>query len=83
MKKFATIVTAILIAAPVFAEDGPDQETIEQIEAMLAEMECQMDTDDIEVEENGYDLDDVICKGGSQFDIKLDKDLKEVSRREE
>ena len=36
--------------------------------------------DDIEVEDDGYDLDDVICKGGNQFDIKLDKDLNEVSR---
>ncbi|MEO9514118.1 MAG: hypothetical protein ABJH45_22030 [Paracoccaceae bacterium] len=42
-----------------------------------------MDSDDIEVEEDGYDLDDVICKGGDQFDIKLDKDLNEVSRRAE
>ena len=38
---------------------------------------------DIEVEDDGYELDDVICKGGNQFDIELDKDLNEVERRAE
>lgn len=72
--KHATVLALVaLISAPAFAEDGPDAATVEKIEATLAAMECQMDSDDIEVEEDGYDLDDVICKGGNQFDIKLDK----------
>ncbi|WP_417669616.1 PepSY domain-containing protein [Roseibium sp.] len=54
------------------------------IMAKLTEMECQMSPDDIEVEEDGgYELDDVICKGGKQFDIKLDADLNETGRRAE
>ena len=60
-----------------------DAETVEKIEAYLASIECQMDPDDIEVEDDGYELDDVICKGGNQFDIELDKDLNEVGRRAE
>lgn len=71
------------LAAPLYASDAPDAYTVSKIEAWLASIECQMDPDDIEVEDDGYDLDDVICKGGNQFDIKLDKDLKEVSRRAE
>lgn len=59
------------------------QETVDAIMAKLTEMECQMDAGDIEMEDDGYDLDDVICKGGNQFDIKLDMDLNEVSRRAE
>lgn len=58
-------------------------ETVAKIEAYLASIECQMDPDDIEVEDDGYELDDVICKGGNQFDIKLDKDLNETGRRAE
>ncbi|MEP3844637.1 MAG: PepSY domain-containing protein [Paracoccaceae bacterium] len=79
------IITAALIgvAAPSFADGHLDADTIAKIESWLASVECQMDSDDIEVEEDGYDLDDVICKGGDQFDIKLDKDLNEVSRRAE
>ena len=81
-KTFATIL-AMTLAAPAFADGHVDAETVEKIEAMLAEMECQMDPADIEVEDDGYELDDVICKGGNQFDIELDKDLNEVGRRAE
>lgn len=81
MKKLAAI--ALLTAAPALAEGHIDAETVEKIEAWLASIECQMDPDDIEVEDNGYELDDVICKGGNQFDIELDKDLNEVGRRAE
>ena len=84
MKHVLTFAAVALLAGPALAQDdGPSPEVVEQIEAKLAEMECQMDPDDIEVEEDGYDLDDVICKGGNQFDIKLDMDLNEVSRRAE
>lgn len=81
MKRTACIIT--LLATPAFADGHLDAETVEKIEAYLTSIECQMDPDDIEVEEDGFDLDDVICKGGNQFDIKLDKDLNEVSRRAE
>ncbi|SLN69454.1 PepSY domain-containing protein [Ruegeria meonggei] len=82
MKKLGVLLIAGLIATPAFA-DEIDAATVEKIEAYLASIECQMDPDDIEVEDDGYDLDDVICKGGNQFDIKLDKDLNEVSRKAE
>lgn len=82
MKKLGILGVVGLLAAPAFA-DEIDAETVGKIEAYLGSIECQMDPDDIEVEEDGYDLDDVICKGGNQFDIKLDKDLNEVSRRAE
>lgn len=83
MKRIFAIAAASLIAAPVVASTEVDADTVAKIEAYLASIECQMDPDDIEVEDDGYDLDDVICKGGNQFDIKLDKDLNEVSRRAE
>ncbi len=73
----------LLLTGPAFAEGEIDPDIIEQIENILADMECQMDPDDIEVEDDGYELDDVICKGGHQFDIELDKDLNEVNRRAE
>ncbi|NOD30213.1 PepSY domain-containing protein [Ruegeria sp. HKCCD6228] len=82
MKNIGILIITGLLAAPASA-DEIDTETVERIEAYLASIECQMDPDDIEVEDDGYDLDDVICKGGNQFDIKLDKDLNEVSRKAE
>lgn len=78
------IFCATLLATPALAENHEiDAATVEKIEAYLASIECQMDPADIEVEDDGYELDDVICKGGNQFDIELDKDLNEVGRRAE
>ena len=83
MKTAIAAISALVLAAPAFAEDGPSQEIVDKIMAKLTEMECQMDPKDIEVEDGGYELDDVICKGGNQFDIELDKDLNETGRRAE
>ena len=84
MKHAFAFFAATLLAVPAVAsEEQVDAETVDKIVAMLADMECQMDPADIEVEENGYELDDVICKGGNQFDIELDADLNEVGRRAE
>lgn len=83
MKRLIFLASASLLMTPAFADEAVDPETVTKIEAFLASIECQMDPDDIEVEDDGYDLDDVICKGGNQFDIKLDKNLNEVSRRAE
>jgi len=83
MKQILACTAAVLLAGPAFAAAHIDAETVEKIEAYLASIECQMDPDDIEVQDDGYELDDVICKGGNQFDIELDKDLNEVGRRAE
>lgn len=88
MKFIITTVAALALAAPAFADSHGDdaqipQETVDAIMAMLTDMECQMDAGDIEMEDGGYELDDVICKGGNQFDIELDADLNEVGRRAE
>ena len=85
MRVLVACAAAALVAAPAFAnDDDPTPEAVTAIEAKLAEMSCQMDPDDIEVEDDGtYDLDDVICEGGNQFDIVLDADFNEVSRRAE
>ncbi|GAA4219446.1 hypothetical protein GGQ68_003764 [Sagittula marina] len=87
MKRFATAALILGLASPVFADSHEEmeipQETVDAIMSMLTDMECQMAPDDIEMEDGGYELDDVICKGGDQFDIELDADLNEVGRRAE
>jgi hypothetical protein len=86
MKHLMTLALAGLLAMPAFAahdDDHPDAETIAKIEALLADMKCQMDPDDIEIDDDGYDLDDVICEGGKQFDIKLNADFEVIEQREE
>lgn len=76
---------ALILAATGFAASAQtvSPEIVAQITAKLAEMNCQMDPADIEVDGTGYELDDVICEGGNQFDIALDADLNETGRRAE
>lgn len=82
MKTIYTLLAALLIASPAFpAAHEIDEATVEAITEMLAEMNCQMDPDDIEKEDDGYELDDVICEGGQQMDIELDAELNETGRR--
>ncbi|MEO9527718.1 PepSY domain-containing protein [Roseibium sp.] len=78
-------VAALAFSTSVFAagEAEVSAETEAAIMAKLTVMECQMAPDDIEVTEDGFELDDVICKGGKQFDIELDGDLNETGRRAE
>lgn len=83
MKKLLLTLPFLALSAPVYAESHVSPEVIAAIEAKLVVMKCQMDTDDIEVEDDGYELDDVICEGGNQFDIELDAEINEIGRRAE
>ncbi|WP_299649230.1 PepSY domain-containing protein [uncultured Jannaschia sp.] len=75
---------SLALTGPVLAQDEVSEEVVATITEVLADMNCQMDPDDIEVTETeGYELDDVICEGGQQYDIELDQAFNEVSRRAE
>lgn len=73
---------ALALGASASAEETVDEATVEKINAMLTEMQCEMDEDDIERDGDGYELDDVFCADG-QYDIELDGDLKVVNKRKE
>ncbi|MHA6347063.1 PepSY domain-containing protein [Roseivivax sp. CAU 1761] len=81
---------AALIAVPQLAladghgamEGEVSAEVEERIMTMLADMQCEVEPENIEVEEDGYELDDVFCADG-QYDIELDAELNETGRRKE
>ncbi|KMK65542.1 PepSY domain-containing protein [Puniceibacterium sp. IMCC21224] len=82
---FRKSLTALVLIAPVAvfaADDAVSAEVQEQIVSMLADMQCEMDVDDIEADDGGYELDDVYCADG-QYDINLDGDLKVTNKRKE
>ena len=62
-----------LATAPAMADDVTEEEAA-KIMAALAEIQCEMDEDDIEKEDDGYELDDVFCADG-QFDIDMDAEF--------
>lgn len=75
---------AAAFALPALADDEkPTPEQITKIDAALAAMTCEVDSANIEVEDDGsFDLDDVICADG-QYDVKLNADFTEKERRKE
>ncbi|MAC81870.1 MAG: hypothetical protein CML66_27885 [Rhodobacteraceae bacterium] len=82
MTRFVLILAALAAATPVLADEAPSGPEIEKIVALLDGMQCEMDPDDIEVEADGYELDDVFCADG-QYDIELSKDFEVVEKRKE
>jgi len=80
MKPVLAAAALMLLAAPALAEATPEQ--IAAIDAKLAEMQCEVDPDNIEMEDGGFDLDDVICVDG-QYDIAMDADLNVTEQRKE
>lgn len=77
------LVAGALALAPVaaMAQEVP-ADVVTKIQAMLTEMQCEVDPANIEADDAGYELDDVFCADG-QYDIKLDKDLKVVNKNKE
>lgn len=82
MKKLALSTALIALSAPAWADGEVSDEVKANVVAMLAEMSCEMDTDDIEVEDDGYELDDVYCADG-QYDITVDAELNVTGKRKE
>ena len=78
------IAAALALAAwPALADTDPTADQIAQIDSLLGSMTCEVDPDNIDVEDaGGFDLDDVICVDG-QYDIKLDADYKVLEQRKE
>lgn len=80
MKPVLAAAALMLIAVPALAEATAEQ--IAAIDAKLAEMQCEVDPDNIETEDGGFDLDDVICADG-QYDIAMDANLEVTEKRKE
>jgi hypothetical protein len=62
--------------------EGLTPEVMEQINSLLAGMDCEVDPGNIEAQNGGYELDDVFCADG-QYDLELDSNLNETNRRKE
>lgn len=85
MKKLFIAALLAGFAMPALADDDEKAtaEQIAKIDEVLAAVSCEVDPDNIEVEEDGsFDLDDVICADG-QYDVKLNADFTEKERRKE
>lgn len=83
MKKSVVVAVFVALSTPVMADTAATPEQIAKIDEVLAAMTCEVDADNIEIEDDGsFDLDDVICADG-QYDVKLNADFTEKERRKE
>jgi len=83
MKQTLMIAGAALclsMTSPLAADVTAEEEA--KIMALLAEMQCEMDGDDIERQEDGFELDDVFCADG-QYDIDLNTDFEVTNKKAE
>ncbi|WP_108682905.1 PepSY domain-containing protein [Methyloceanibacter sp. wino2] len=58
------------------ADEALTEEQIEGVEMAIKAMGCTVEDTNIEMENDGYEADDVICEDDKQFDVYLDKDFK-------
>jgi hypothetical protein len=81
--KAVLFVLAAAIAAPslVMAQEVTE-EHMARIDEVLAAKECEVDPAKVEVEDDGFDLVDVMCASG-QYDIKLDANFAVIEERNE
>ena len=76
-----TLITAfaltIAMATAAFAvEEALTEEQVEGVQTAIRAMGCTVEDTDIEIENGGYEADDVVCKDDKKFDVYLDKDFK-------
>ena len=58
------------------------EEHMARIDEVLTAKQCEVDPANVEVEDDGFDLDDVMCASG-QYDIKLDANFTVLEERKE
>lgn len=82
MKPILIAAGILMMAGPALADDKATPEQLTRIDQVLASMSCEVDHDNVEVENGVFDLDDVMCADG-QYEIKLDASYNVTDRRKE
>ena len=79
----ATLALALVTASSAYAMDEAlTEQQIEGVQKTIKGMGCTVEDTEIEMEKDGYEVDNVICKDDKQFEVDLDKDFK-VTKKEE
>ena len=81
MKRIIIAACALaLFSAPSFADSKPADDEAGKIKQTLSDWGCTGGTFEKETEASGmFEADDVKCKDGNQYDVKLDGSFKIIS----
>ena len=85
MRTLATALALTFVTATsAFAvEEALTEQQVEGVQTTIRGMGCTVEDTNIEMENGGYEADDVICKDDVQFDVYLDKDFKVTKKVKE
>jgi len=72
----AFALTFVMSASAYAADEALTEQQVEGVQQAIKAMDCTVEDTDIEMENGGYEADDVICKDDKRFDVYLDKDFK-------
>lgn len=75
-----TLVTTVSAFA---MEEALTEEQVEGVQMTIRDMWCTVEDTDIEIENGGYEDDDVVCKDDEKFDVYLDKDFRVIKKVKE
>jgi Peptidase propeptide and YPEB domain len=81
MKKLMIVAfAAALCGSPAFADEKPAEDEAGKIKQTISDWGCTGGTFEKESEASGmFEADDVKCKDGNQYDVKLDGSFKVIS----
>lgn len=83
----ATLALTFVTATSAFAVDEAlTEQQVEGVQKAIKAMGCTVADSDIEIENGGYEADDVLCGDGNstkKYDVYLDKNFKVTKKVEE
>lgn len=81
----ALALTFVMSASAYAADEALTEQQVEGVQEAIRGMAdgCTVEDTNIEIENGGYEADDVICKDDGRYDVYLDKDFKVTKKVKE
>ncbi len=73
----------VMATSAYAADEALTEEQVKGVEKAIKAMGCTVEDGNIEIENKGYEAEDVICENDAQFDVYLDKDFNVTKKIEE
>ncbi len=73
----------VMATSAYAADEALTEEQVNGVEKAIKAMGCTVKDGNIEIENKGYEAEDVICENDAQFDVYLDKDFNVTKKIEE
>jgi hypothetical protein len=79
----ALALTFVTASSAYAVDEALTEQQVEGVQTTIKGMGCTVEDTAIEIENGGYEADDVICEDDSRYDVYLDKDFKVTKKVKE